>query len=100
VKAHPFSEMCARLGATPGLIPSRTPRLNEGVERSHQTDDVEFYHLRPYVTRLALERAFRRWLWDYNHTRLHLALGAQTPLQVLRTFPERAHLQHVKCYPC
>lgn len=100
VQRHAFTEMCARFGATHRLIPPRPPRLNGRVERSPQTDDTEFYHLRQYPTRAQLERAFRRWLWPYNHSRLHMALGGQTPLQALRAFPEYAHLTRVKCYPC
>ena len=100
VRTHPFTLMCERFGATHRLIPPRTPRLNGRVERSHQTDDTEFYHRSRYATRPALERAFRRWLWHYNHSRVHMALGGQTPFQALRAFPEYAHLKHVKCYPC
>src|SRR5512138_1956569 len=102
VKPHPFTEMCARFGATHRLIPPRTPRLNGRVERSHRTDDEEFYHLRRYATRADLHRAFTRWLWHYNHTRLHTGHGMQdrTPLQRLRSFPDYAAIKELKCYPC
>jgi transposase InsO family protein len=102
VKAHPFTVMCAHFGARHRLIPPRTPRLNGKVERSHQTDEQEFYRLRRYATRAELQRAFTRWLWHYNHTRLHTGAGmlGRTPLQVLRTFPEHAEIKHLKCYPC
>lgn len=102
VKAHPFTEMCAHFGATHRLIPPRTPRLNGRVERSHRTDDEEFYHLRQYATREDLRRAFTRWLWHYNHTRLHTGAGmhGRTPLQQLQTFPAYAEIKELKCYPC
>jgi len=102
VRAHPFTLMVEHFGATHRLIPPRTPRLNGRVERSHQTDDQEFYHLRRYATRAELRRAFARWLWHYNHARVHTGTGMQgrTPLQVLRAFPEYAHLKRVRCYPC
>lgn len=102
VKAHPFSVMCARFGATHRLIPPRTPRLNGRVERSHQTDDQEFYTLRQYATRRDLELAYRRWLAHYNHTRVHTGHGmaGRTPLQVLRTFEEYRTIKTLKCYPC
>ncbi len=51
VKRHPFTAMCERFGATHRLIPPRTPRLNGRVERSHQTEEQEFYRLRRYATR-------------------------------------------------
>ncbi len=99
VKAHPFTVMCAQFGAGHRLIPPRTPRLNGKVERSHQTDDQEFYHLRPYATRAELERAFARWLWHYNHTRLHTGARMQgrTPLQVLQAFPAYAGVKRLPC---
>lgn len=96
VRAHPFTLMCERFGATHRLIPPRRPRLNGRGERSHQTDDTEFYHLRRFATRREFERAFRRWLWHYNHTRLHMALHGQTPLQALRAFEEYRDVKHLK----
>lgn len=100
VKLHPFSATCQRLGATHRLIPPRTPRLNGKVERSHQTDEEEFYRLQRYHTRNDLEKAFYRWLWHYNHTRLHMGLNGKTPIQSLQEFPEFAHIKQLRCYPC
>ena len=100
VKLHPFSATCQRPGATHRLIPPRTPRLNGKVERSHQTDEEEFYRLQHYYTRQDLEKAFYRWLWDYNHTRLHMGLNGKTPIQSLHDFPEFAHIKQLRCYPC
>ncbi len=99
VRKHPFTLMCEQFGASHRLIPPRTPRLNGRVERSHQTDDQEFYNLRQYATRRALELAFRRWLHHYNQTRIHMGPDGQTPLEALRAFPAYAHLKRVKCYP-
>ena len=102
VKGHPFTLMCQQFGALHRLIPPRTPRLNGKVERSHQTDEEEFYQLRRYGTRAELRRAFARWLWHYNHTRLHTGAGMQgrTPLQALRAFAAYRDVKHLKCYPC
>lgn len=99
VKAHPFTLMVEHFGATHRLIPPRTPRLNGRVERSHQTDDQEFYQLRRYGTRAELHQAFARWLWHYNHTRAHTGAGMQgrTPLQVLRSFAEYAPTKRLPC---
>jgi transposase InsO family protein len=74
VKKHPFTAMCERFHAQHRLIPPRTPRLNGKVERSHQTDEEQFYRLRRYSTQKDLQRAFARWLWHYNHTRLHMGI--------------------------
>ncbi len=100
VRKHPFTLMCEQFGASHRLIPPRTPRLNGRVERSHQTDDQEFYNLRRYGTQRDLEVAFRRWIHHYNHSRIHMALGGRTPLEALRAFEEYAHFKRVKCYPC
>ena len=69
------------------------------MERSHQTDDQEFYALRRYATRAELQRAFTRWLWHYNHTRVHTGAGMQgrTPLQMLRAFSEYAQVRSRPC---
>jgi transposase InsO family protein len=102
VKAHPFTVMCPQFGAGHRLIPPRTPRLNGKVERSHQTDDQEFYNLQRYATRADLQRAFGRWLWHYNHARVHTGAGmrGRPSLQALRAFEPYAHITHLKCYPC
>jgi len=100
LRNHPFTTLCERFGATHRLIPPRTPRLNGKVERSHQTDEEEFYRLRSYETRSDLKQAFARWLWHYNHTRLHMGIAGKTPIQVLQGFPEYAHIKHLRCNPC
>ena len=53
-------------------------------------------------TRADLQRAFARWLWHYNHTRLHTGAGMQgrTPLQALRAFEQYRDVKQLKCYPC
>jgi len=100
VKLHPFTAMCHRFGAQHRLIPPRTPRLNGKVERSHQTDEEEFYRLRRYSTQRDLRQAFARWLWHYNHTRLHMGLAGKTPIQALQTFPNYSQIKQLRCYPC
>lgn len=102
VKAHPFTVMVESFGAPPRLIPPRTPRRTGRVERSHQTDDQEFYHRRRYATRAELRYAFARWLWHYNHTRVHPGAGlrGRTPLQALRAFKAYRTITRLKCYPC
>jgi len=100
VKTHPFTTMCERFHADHRLIPPRTPRLNGKVERSHQTDEEEFYRLRHYTTRKDLKRAFARWLYHYNHNRLHMGLNGKTPIQTLQNFPDWAKIKELKCYLC
>jgi len=62
---------------------------NGRVERSHRTDDEEFY--RPYLLHLTNIQDFlrysQRWLYFYNALRPHFGQGmdGRTPLQVLRS---------------
>jgi transposase InsO family protein len=98
-KVRPFTAMCWHFRAPHRLIPPRTPRLNDEVERSHQMDEKEFYRLRPYRTRQDLQQAFARWLWHYNHAGLHMGPDGKTPIQVLRSFPEYAHSKQLRCHP-
>ncbi len=100
VKIHPFTAMCQLFHAQHRLIPPRTPRLNGKVERSHQTDEEEFYRLHPYSTRQDLKRAFARWLHHYNHNRLHMGLNGKSPIQALQQFTSWVKIKELRCYPC
>ncbi len=102
VKAHPFTRMVESCGSRHRLIPLRTPRLNGRVERSHQTDDQEFYAVQRSATRAEFRQAFGRWLWHSNHARIHTGTGmrGRTPLQVLRSFVEYQAIKRLKGYQC
>jgi transposase InsO family protein len=62
-----------------------TPKENSYVERSHGSDEREFYS-RPGVRRLPLgllDRALRVWEQEWNAVRPHQALGYLTPNEYL-----------------
>lgn len=63
-----------------------TPDQNGVVERSHRTDDEEFYHL--VETRgLSLEELntkLEEWTYYYNTKRLHFSLNFDTPEEYLQ----------------
>src|SRR5262249_21527656 len=66
------------------VSPSRVPRTGSGtVERSHRTDESEFYRRVTFRTRSELVRKLRAWEHEYKHRRLHLALGGKTPAERL-----------------
>jgi transposase InsO family protein len=65
-------------------IKPRTPRLNGKVERSHQTDDVEFYQLLTYVDDIDLNVKLTEWEKFYNFDRPHTSLKGKTPYEILR----------------
>lgn len=60
---------------------SGTPTDNPRVERSHLTDDLEFYK-QGNLKRTFIEqkKALRKWEDIYNHERPHQALGQMTPM--------------------
>lgn len=62
-----------------------TPTDNPRVERSHLTDEMEFYskgnRYRPYLEQ---KKALKKWEYVYNHVRPHQALGYLTPMEFYR----------------
>ena len=71
------------LGIAHRHIPPGCPQSNGKVERSHRTDENEFYRRVTFRTRSELVRKLRAWEHEYNHRRLHLALGGKTPAERL-----------------
>ena len=65
-------------------IKPRSPQLNGKVERSHRTDQEEFYQLLDYVDDVDLNKELVRWERFYNLTRPHAAFDGQTPYEALR----------------
>lgn len=74
----------ADLGIGHIYIKPRTPRLNGKVERSHRTDDIEFYQLLSYTDDVDLNEKLRTWEDYYNFERPHGALNGRTPYEVLK----------------
>lgn len=72
------------LGIEHVYIKPRTPRLNGKVERSHGTDEREFYQLLTYTDDIDLNRRLVEWEKYYNMHRPHGSLGGKTPYEVLR----------------
>jgi transposase InsO family protein len=65
------------------LIRPRTPRLNGKVERSHRTDEQEFYSRQIFTDSEDLKAKLVGWEKHYNTERPHMALEGQTPAEVL-----------------
>ena len=61
-------------------IKPRSPHLNGKVERSQQTDKVEFYNLLNLKdTAINLPKLLAEWEHFYNHKRPNSALEGKTP---------------------
>ena len=65
-------------------IKPRSPQLNGKVERSHRSDQEEFYQLLKYKNDVDLEKRFYEWEQFYNFARPHGAHKGKTPYESLR----------------
>ena len=61
-----------------------TPQLNGKVERSHRSDQEEFYHLLSYKDDIDLEARLDEWKQFYNFNRPHGAFNGKTLYEALR----------------
>jgi transposase InsO family protein len=81
-----------KLGIRPERIDAGHPEQNGRHERIHRTLKAETAHP-PEANPRAQQRAFHRFLYEYNHVRPHEALQMRTPAscytQSQREYPER-----------
>jgi transposase InsO family protein len=61
----------------------RSPEENGKVERSHRTDQEEFYTVHRFVSIQHCMRLLNMWEKEYNEKRPHMALQGKTPKQYL-----------------
>jgi transposase InsO family protein len=66
-------------------IKPQTPQLNGKVERSHRTDETEFYQLLTYTDDVDLSSKLEAWENFYNYDRPHISLEGKTPYEVMRS---------------
>ena len=66
-------------------IKPRSPQLNGKVERSHRTDQEEFYQLLTYKTDVDLSEKLKVWEQFYNLYRPHTAFRGKTPYEALKS---------------
>jgi transposase InsO family protein len=71
------------LGIQHVYIKPRTPRLNGKVERSHWTDEQEFYQLLTYKDDVDLDVKLQEWENFYNLYRPHRSHKGKSPYEVL-----------------
>ena len=65
-------------------IKARSPQLNGKVERSHRSDQEEFYQLLSYKDDVDLEGKLAEWERFYNLARPHAAHKGKTPYEILK----------------
>ena len=73
------------LGIQHVYIKPRAPHLNGKVERSHRTDQTEFYQLLTYKDDVDLHAKLEAWENFYNYDRPHISLDGQTPYEVMKS---------------
>jgi len=66
-------------------IKPRSPQLNGKVERSHRSDQEEFYQLLTYKSDVDLNKKLDAWEQFYNFDRPHTAFSGKTPYEALRS---------------
>lgn len=71
-------------GIQHAYIKRGSPQLNGKVERSHRSDQQEFYQLLSYKGDVDLEAKLDEWERFYNFARPHGAHKGQTPYEALR----------------
>jgi transposase InsO family protein len=71
-------------GIRHAYIKPSSPQLNGKVERSHRTDEQEFYQLMTYKGDVDLEAKLEEWERFYNFARPHGAFDGKTPYEALR----------------
>ncbi len=72
------------LGIQHVYIKLRSPQLNGKVERSHRSDQEEYYQLLTYKDDFDLEEKLTEWERFYNFARLHGAHQGKTPYEILK----------------
>lgn len=83
LRVHPFTQFLVDQGIEHKLSRPATPRHNGFVERSHRTDEEDFYDVTP-VAQLdlpTLQTALKAWQDEYNTQRLHSACDYLPPLE-------------------
>ena len=71
-------------GIRHAYIKRGTPQLNGKIERSHRSDQQEFYQLLSYKGDVDLEAKLSEWENFYNFNRPHGAFNGKTPYEALR----------------
>jgi transposase InsO family protein len=72
------------LGIRHAYIKPASPQLNGKVERSHRTDEQEFYQLLTYTDDVDLRARLSEWEQFYNLSRPHGAFNGKAPYEILR----------------
>lgn len=93
---HPFDQLCLKHDLTHYLIDPGKPQQNGKVERSHRTDQEEFYDRNEFASFKDLKIKGRQFLNYYNNEREHLGIKGLTPLEKLKTIAKFNNIESVQ----
>lgn len=94
-RIHPFSLKCKELKIKHKLNRPACPEQNGKVERSHRTDDEEFYRLHKSFDLEYLIKERKRYDELFNNHRPHMGLKGLTPLQKLQSYDKYKAVTYV-----
>lgn len=95
VRIHPFTLRCRELKIRHKLNRPASPQQNGKVERSHRTDDEEFYRLHKSYCLEYLIKERVRYDRLFNNHRPHMGLQGLTPLQKLQSYDKYKTVTYV-----
>ena len=85
-----FDEFCKQLTIPHYYIEAYSPKQNSYVERSHLTDELEFYRQgNMRTTAELLLPLIKTWERKYNHERPHQSLNYLTPMKYFQKFEQQ-----------
>ena len=93
-REHAFTEMMRKYGTRHDLIQIATPRHNGKVERSHRTDNEEFYAHTTFESIQDARAQIQCWVDEYNNGRYNSAIGYKTPQQREDELIEKLKREH------
>ena len=86
-RSHLWRQQCLDLDVTHKRTRPYRPQTNGKVERFHRTMTAGWAFRRLYLSESARRKALPAWLHEYNHHRLHTAIGKATPISRLTNLP-------------
>lgn len=86
-RSHAWRDACCELGIKHKRTRPYRPQTNGKVERFHRTLTAGWAFRRLYLSESARRNALKGYLHEYNHHRLHTAIGKATPASRLTNLP-------------
>jgi transposase InsO family protein len=88
-KAHAWRDACRELGISPKHTRPRRPQTNGKLERFHRTMTDGWAYRRLYLSETQRRQALPGWIHQYNHHRIHTAIGRKPPITRLTNLSDQ-----------